>query len=57
MRQKPITTIIVNETEIEINQDIIDKYKQDTNRQRVTKKGIEKFFNLLFEKINLHLIF
>jgi len=56
MRQKLITTII-NETEIEINQDIIDCYKRDTNRQRVTKKGIEKFFNSLFKKINLHLIF
>jgi len=57
MRQKSIATIVINETEIEINQDIIDHYKRETHRQRVTKKGIEKFFNSLFEKINLHLIF
>jgi len=57
MRQKSITTVVVNETEIEINQDIIDRYKQCTNRKRVTKKGIKKFFDSLFKKINLHSIF
>jgi hypothetical protein len=56
MRQKS-TVIVINETEIEITQDIIDHYKRETHRKRVTKKGIEKFFNSLFEKINLHLIF
>jgi hypothetical protein len=51
------STIKIQDEEVEVTTEIVQIYKNTTGKRRVTKKGIEKFFNSLFEKINLHLIF
>lgn len=42
-------TIIVNNTELELTNDLIERYKHTTRKKRVTKRGIEKFYNKLIE--------
>lgn len=40
-------TIIVDNTEVELTNDLIERYKNTTRKKRVTKRGIEKFYNKL----------
>jgi hypothetical protein len=40
-------TIIVDNTEVELTNDLIERYKHTTRKKRVTKRGIEKFYNKL----------
>lgn len=42
-------TIIVDNTELELTSDLIERYKHTTRKKRVTKRGIEKFYNKLIE--------
>jgi hypothetical protein len=42
-------TIRVDEDEIELNSELIDRYKRLTQKKRVTKAGIQKFYNKLIE--------
>ena len=42
-------TIIVDNTELELTNDLIERYKHTTRKKRVTKRGIEKFYNKLIE--------
>jgi hypothetical protein len=49
MRTKPPFTVVIDNTEVVITTELIDAYKQSTSKKRVTKRGIEKFFNRLFE--------
>jgi hypothetical protein len=39
--------IIVDNTELELTSDLIERYKHTTRKKRVTKRGIEKFYNKL----------
>jgi hypothetical protein len=48
-----LTTIKIDDEELEITTQMIDFYKEQTRKTRVTKKGIEKFFNSLYKKFNL----
>jgi hypothetical protein len=45
MRHKPLIKATIDDSEVELTNELIQKYKKDTNKVRVTKKGIEKFFN------------
>jgi hypothetical protein len=49
MRTKTPFTVVIDNTEIVFTDELIDAYKQITKKQTVTKRGIEKFFNRLFE--------
>ena len=40
-------TIVVDNTEVELTRDLIERYKNTTRKKRVTKRGIEKFYNKL----------
>jgi hypothetical protein len=40
-------TIVVDNTEVELTHDLIERYKNTTRKKRVTKRGIEKFYNKL----------
>ena len=40
-------TIVVDNTEVELTYDLIERYKNTTRKKRVTKRGIEKFYNRL----------
>jgi len=40
-------TIVVDNTEIKLTHDLVERYKTTTRKKRVTKKGIEKFYNKL----------
>lgn len=40
-------TIKVDDTEVELTYDLIERYKTTTRKKRVTKRGIEKFYNKL----------
>jgi hypothetical protein len=40
-------TIVVDNTEVELTYDLIERYKNTTRKKRVTKRGIEKFYNKL----------
>lgn len=43
--------INLNDDEIEVNKELIDVYKKNTNKKRITKKGMENYFNTLIEKM------
>ena len=47
-------TIVVNNTEMELTNDLIERYKNTTRKKRVTKRGIEKFYNKLISFMNNH---
>jgi hypothetical protein len=40
-------TIVVDNIEVELTRDLIERYKNTTRKKRVTKRGIEKFYNKL----------
>jgi hypothetical protein len=50
-------TIKIQEEEMELTNDMIQFYKNQTRKKRVTKKGIEKFFNSLLDKFYTNLLF
>jgi hypothetical protein len=52
-----ITTIKIKQEEVEVTTDLINFYKSNTRKKRITKKGIEKFFNSFYEKFEKYLIF
>jgi hypothetical protein len=45
-------TIIIDNTEMELTNDLIERYKNTTRKKRVTKRGIEKFYNKLILFMN-----
>ncbi len=49
MRKNRIEKIkLLNEEhEVDVTSDMINSYKNNTTRKRVTKKGLEKYFNNL----------
>jgi hypothetical protein len=49
MRKQSVNKIkLKNETvDIEVTGDMIDSYKKSTNKKRITKKGMENYFNNL----------
>lgn len=49
MRTNLPFTVVIDNIEVVITIELIDAYKKNTNKRRVTKRGIEKFFNQLFE--------
>lgn len=51
------TKIKIDDEEVEITKEMIERYKIDTRKTRATKKGIEKFFNALFNQFNKLFIF
>jgi hypothetical protein len=46
-----IYIIKIQEEELEITDQLIEYYKKNTRKKRVTKKGIEKFFNAFVDKL------
>ena len=44
------------EHDLEITSDIINAYKNNTTRKRVTKKGLEKYYNNLIQFMNSRFI-
>lgn len=40
-------TIVVDNNELPLTHDLIERYKSTTRKKRVTKRGIEKFYNKL----------
>jgi len=48
---RKFTKINLNDDEIEVNNELIEVYKKNTNKKRITKKGMENYFNALIEKM------
>lgn len=51
------TKIKIEDEEIEITEEMVLFYKKQTHKVRVTKKGIEKFFNSLLNKFKNNCLF
>jgi hypothetical protein len=49
-------TIKIHEEELELTKDMIQFYKNQTRKKRVTKKGIEKYYNNLIQFMNSRFI-
>jgi hypothetical protein len=58
MRKSKVNKIrLMNEEhDLEITSDIINAYKNNTTRKRVTKKGLEKYYNNLIQFMNSRFI-
>ena len=54
MRKNKVDKIkLLNEEhDLEVTSDIINSYKTNTTRKRVTKKGLEKYYNNLIQLMN-----
>ena len=48
--------LINEDTDLEITSDIINNYKSNTNKKRITKKGLENYFNNLIRYMNSRFI-
>mgnify|MGYP003340286910 CR=1 FL=1 len=49
---RKFTEINLNDDEVvEVNEELIDVYKKNTKKKRITKKGMENYFNALVEKM------
>jgi len=48
--------LINEDTDLEITSDIINNYKSNTNKKRITKKGLENYFNNLIRFMNSRFI-
>jgi len=48
--------LINEDTDLEITSDIINNYKSNTNKKRITKKGLENYFNNLIQFMNSRFI-
>jgi len=49
--------IKIQDEEVEITKDIVEIYKNQTGKKRISRKGMEKFFNSLITKFKSNLIF
>jgi len=58
MRKNKVDKIkLLNEEhDLEVTSDIINAYKKNTARKRVTKKGLEKYYNNLIQFMNSRFI-
>ena len=58
MRKSKVDKIrLLNEEhDLEVTSDIINAYKNNTTRKRVTKKGLEKYYNNLIQFMNSRFI-
>lgn len=57
MRKIKIDKIkIKDDDELEVTTDIINNYKTNTNKKRITKKGLENYFNNLIQFMNSRFI-
>ena len=48
--------LLIEEHDLEVTSDIINAYKNNTTRKRVTKKGLEKYYNNLIQFMNSRFI-
>lgn len=48
--------LINEDTDLEVTSDIINNYKSNTNKKRITKKGLENYFNNLIQFMNSRFI-
>lgn len=58
MRKNKVDKIkLLNEEhDLEVTSDIINSYKTNTTRKRVTKRGLEKYYNNLIQFMNSRFI-
>ena len=58
MRKNKVDKIkLLNEEhDLEVTSDIINSYRTNTTRKRVTKRGLEKFYNNLIQFMNSRFI-
>ncbi len=58
MRKNKVDKIklLNEENDLEVTSDIINAYKNNTARKRVTKKGLEKYYNNLIQFMNSRFI-
>ncbi len=58
MRKNKVDKIklLNEENDLEVTSDIINAYKNNTTRKRVTKKGLEKYYNNLIQFMNSRFI-
>lgn len=58
MRKSKIDKIklLNEEQDIEVTHDIINSYKENTHKTRVTKRGLEKYYNNLIQFMNSRFI-
>lgn len=58
MRKSKVDKIrLMNEEhDLEITSDIINSYRTNTTRKRVTKRGLEKYYNNLIQFMNSRFI-
>jgi len=58
MRKSKVDKIkLLNEEhDLEVTSDIINAYRTNTTRKRITKKGLEKYYNNLIQFMNSRLI-
>lgn len=54
MRKNKVDKIklLNEENDLEVTSDIINSYKTNTTRKRVTKRGLEKYYNNLIQLMN-----
>jgi hypothetical protein len=48
--------LLNEENDLEVTSDIINSYRTNTARKRVTKKGLENYFNNLIQLMNSRFI-
>ena len=48
--------LLNEEHDLEVTSDIINSYKTNTTRKRVTKRGLEKYYNNLIQFMNSRFI-
>jgi len=56
MRKNKVDKINLLNEDLEVTSDIINTYKKNTNRRRITKKGLENYFNNLIRFMNSRFI-
>lgn len=52
MRKNKVKKINLLDEDLEVTNDIINSYKTNTSRKKVTKKGLEKYYNNLIKVMN-----
>ena len=48
--------LLNEEHDLEVTSDIINAYKKNTTRKRITKRGLEKYYNNLIQFMNSRFI-
>jgi len=58
MRKNKVDKIklLNEENDLEVTSDIINAYKNNTTRKRITKRGLEKYYNNLIQFMNSRFI-